>query len=617
MIKSMKHVTILFTPSQRRRTIIRLRELGVLHIQREHESTEVSSKIHTRFNTCRHALQIMRQYRKINMERVRKGKKNQTRAREHGVFRGEKIAQTVVSVFQRLEDLRKEEQRISHYIRDLRVWGGFRRSTLEELQERGLYCHFYTLTKKLFAHHAPQSAMVVAKQRGKVYFVVISKTEENELSYEEVSMPPNDLDQLYFRQGHITTKQEKLEKQLVHLARMPRSVWTAYQRLYDLNQIITVRSSFETQRGVVLVRGFVPADRLDELKQNATGMKWGLLVRDPHPQEEPPTVLKNRKGIAIINPVYRMLGTLPGYREPEIGALFLFFFVIFFAMIIGDAGYALFLILCALCYRVLAPRTEGHRQGSALLLVVGMATLIWGAVSGNWFGVEAIASHPFFARFTVARLNAFDAQSIPFVQWICFLIAAVHISIAHLWRIVHQWRHGYWLQACANIGWLCLILGLYSLVVRLILGAFGYWYIGNVFPLLIVGLCGIVLFEQQKRGVSFFIGIAKGVAALFNTMLNSISAFADIISYLRLFAVGLASVEIARSFNQIASSIEGGVVGVIIGVILLCVGHSLNLAMGALSIIVHGVRLNMLEFSSHLGIEWSGTVYQPFKRQVV
>lgn len=150
MIKPMKHITILFTASQRRRTIIRLRELGVLHIQHERETVEVSTKIHTRVRVCQHALQVMRQYRKINMERVRKSKKNQTRAREHGIFPGEKIAQAVASASQRLEGLREEGERIFHHIKDLKIWGDFKRKTLEELQEHGLHCHFYALTKKTF-----------------------------------------------------------------------------------------------------------------------------------------------------------------------------------------------------------------------------------------------------------------------------------------------------------------------------------------------------------------------------------------------------------------------------------------------------------------------------------
>ena len=614
MIAAMKHVTILTTLSRRRRTIVRLRDMGLLHIEQRHDAAEISSKIHTRVTTCRQALQTMRRYRKINIRR-RTVRVRRTRARERGIFLGEDIAREVVANVRRLDALREEEQRIAHYAIDLRVWGAFKWEAIEQLQEQhGLYVHFYTMRKKTFARQAPPAAMVVGRQRGRIYFVVISRTEDNELPYEEARPPMHNLDRLHRRQERIADEQKKLNIELARLSRSLPTVNTSYQRLYDLNQIITARNALIWKGDVVFVRGFMPAHRIAELKRHASEMKWGLLIRDPLPEEEPPTMLTNPKSIAIINPVYRMLGTLPGYREPEISALFLLFFVLFFAMIIGDAGYALLMIGCALGIRLFA-RRQAHKQGAALLFVVGGATLVWGSLSGNWFGVEEFSTRSWPARLTIGQLNAFDTRSIPFVQWICFLIAAVHISIAHVWRTVNEWKHGYWLRACVNIGWILLILGLYSLVVRLILGAFGFWYMENVLPLLIAGIVGIIIFEQQQRGVSFFIGVLKGLGSLFSTLLNSISAFADIISYLRLFAVGLASVEIARSFNQISQSIEGGVGAAILSILLLCLGHSLNLAMGALSIIVHGVRLNMLEFSSHLGVEWSGTAYRPFSRQ--
>jgi V/A-type H+-transporting ATPase subunit I len=104
-----------------------------------------------------------------------------------------------------------------------------------------------------------------------------------------------------------------------------------------------------------------------------------------------------------------------------------------------------------------------------------------------------------------------------------------------------------------------------------------------------------------------------GLANLLTTFLSSISAFADIISYIRLFAVGLAGIEIAKSFNGIAAGFGTNVGGLIIGAFILLFGHALNMAMGALSVVVHGVRLNMLEFSGHLGMEWSGKPYKPFK----
>ena len=118
--------------------------------------------------------------------------------------------------------------------------------------------------------------------------------------------------------------------------------------------------------------------------------------------------------------------------------------------------------------------------------------------------------------------------------------------------------------------------------------------------------------SPARKAVSFA-ALAMGVANLLTTFLSSISAFSDIISYIRLFAVGLAGIEISKSFNAIAAGFGSGPLGIIVGLLILLLGHSLNMAMGALSVVVHGVRLNMLEFSGHLGMEWSGKPYKPFK----
>jgi V/A-type H+-transporting ATPase subunit I len=130
------------------------------------------------------------------------------------------------------------------------------------------------------------------------------------------------------------------------------------------------------------------------------------------------------------------------------------------------------------------------------------------------------------------------------------------------------------------------------------------------------GLAAVVVFGQQESGTNFFVGVGKGFANLITTALDGISAFSDIISYIRLFAVGLASLAIAEAFNQMAGGIDaslGGVGGAVAAGLVLFLGHSLNLAMGALSVVVHGVRLNMLEFSGHLGMEWTGVEYSPFR----
>jgi len=642
MIIPMKHVTVIFSAQHRRRALMRLRALGVLHIEKkEEESSEISSKIHTRFNDCKLALQTLHHYRKAYRHTITRASRRADaetqerstndsdkspaerapRARERGEAThrsvGEEVARTVAGIARRMEALREEGERIAHYIDDLRPWGSFKWRAIEYLQEKGFYCHFYTLRKKEFMRNAPARAMVVSRHLGKIYFVAITRSEHNELDYEETPPPAHDLDLLQSREAEIVEELATLEAEVVLHVGGAAAVRTAYERLYHLNQIISARNAFHwgIEGRIALLCGFVPLTHIKELKAQAAEMGWGLFIRDPAEEEMPPTAIANPKSIAIINPIYRLLGTLPGYREPETSIIFLIFFVVFFAMIVGDAGYALLLLLCALCYRLVA-RDRRQKEGAALLIATGGATLMWGALSGNWFGQETIAQLPLVSFFVIPELDAFNARSIPFVQWICFMIATLHMSIAHIWRMIYEWKYRSWMQSLVNLGWMLLIFGMYAIAVRLILGAFGFWYPSNFLWTIIGGVAIIALFEKQEAGRSFLLGVAKGIGGLFNTLLSGVSLFADVISYLRLFAVGLASVEIARSFNQLAFSVDAGVFSVAISIIILIIGHSLNIAMGMLSIIVHGIRLNMLEFSGHLGVEWSGTPYEPFSEKV-
>jgi V/A-type H+-transporting ATPase subunit I len=133
---------------------------------------------------------------------------------------------------------------------------------------------------------------------------------------------------------------------------------------------------------------------------------------------------------------------------------------------------------------------------------------------------------------------------------------------------------------------------------------------------ILAGIVVVLMFSEQREGAGFLKGVGYGLANIFPTALDSISAFSDLISYIRLFAVGLATVEIAKSFNGMAAGMAAdGALGIVAAVLILFLGHTLNLIMGALSVVVHGVRLNMLEFSRHLGMEWSGIPYRPFRKQ--
>ena len=162
----------------------------------------------------------------------------------------------------------------------------------------------------------------------------------------------------------------------------------------------------------------------------------------------------------------------------------------------------------------------------------------------------------------------------------------------------------------ADIGWFASITAIYFLVLNLVIGdSINFTVVASVIG---VGFVLVMLFGGMSPDKSFAEGLKAGLADAFTVFLNTISAFGNIMSYIRLFAVGMASLAIAQSFNGMAEGFSGPLV--IVGALIMIVGHALNIVMGFLSVVVHGVRLNLLEFSGQLGMEWSGVAYTPFEK---
>ena len=171
------------------------------------------------------------------------------------------------------------------------------------------------------------------------------------------------------------------------------------------------------------------------------------------------------------------------------------------------------------------------------------------------------------------------------------------------------------LAAIAQLGWFMIMLGLYFLVLSMLLNMglpfFVPWLLGLGFPITLI-------FSEQKGG-NFAANLGKGMGGAFQAFLKLVGCFADIISYIRLFAVGMAGFTIGQVFNDMAIGDGFGSFGLafiikfIIAAVVICLGHGLNFALTALSVIAHGVRLNLLEYAgNHLDMEWSGYEYKPF-----
>ena len=316
----------------------------------------------------------------------------------------------------------------------------------------------------------------------------------------------------------------------------------------------------------------------------------------------------------MMKPLFDMLGTVPGYREYDISMWFLLFLALFFGMIIGDAAYGVIFLAIGVLLNI---KTKKLSNINLLLYVMSIATIAWGAVTGTWFGSEAAMKIPFFRAMVIPAIAnypaAFGVDSTAAqnaVMKFCFSIGMIQLSLACVMNIVRKWKEKS-LAFVADFAWLAMIISIYFLALMLVIGA--EVNIKLVFAVVIGGLVLVILFGAQAPGQSFGKGIKAGLGGAFTTFLNTISAFGNVMSYIRLFAVGMASLAIAQSFNGMASPMLKGF-AFPAGILILVIGHGLNIIMGMLSVVVHGVRLNLLEFSGQLGMEWAGIPYEPFRK---
>ena len=276
-------------------------------------------------------------------------------------------------------------------------------------------------------------------------------------------------------------------------------------------------------------------------------------------------------------------------------------------MILGDAGYGLIFLLITIIGRITIRKAPA--EPFLLLLITSITTIIWGAMTGNWFGVEALSQNSLFSLMIVPKIASFAAAegTDKLIMHLCFIMGGVHLSVAHLMNFIRFFPS---LKAFSELGWLSVLWGLYfvirTLVLKLPQHPLSMWLLGG-------GILLVIVFSEQTG--KFFTGLKKGFGNIILIALNSIGFFSDIVSYVRLFAVGLATLEVAKSFNAMASGMGDGVAAIIISSLILFFGHALNIILGCMSLIVHGVRLNMLEFSGHLNMEWSGNEYKPFKKR--
>lgn len=507
------------------------------------------------------------------------------------VRRGFEVIRRKKLVGERLDELRGWERRLAPF-------GNFDPADLDRLEEAGVYVTLHNVgVKESLA--IPDGAAAIELSRGKNSAALAVVALERPFDGPgRVFAGDRSLKDL---RGEI----EALEKELSELDERMRSLAGDRGRVEELLAGIEKRleyaevsagmGSVDMQREpLVLLRGYVPAPAEEHLMASVAQNGWGLILEDPEEGDDPPTLLRNPSWVRPVKAVFDAVGVLPGYRESDVSAPMLLFLSLFFAMLVGDAGYGLLFMVLAAVGKAKFKRVPN--EVFTLLFIMSGCTVVWGVLTGNWFGLSGPPGP--LAGLKIKWLTGPNADEN--IMGLTFLIGAVHLTLAHAWTVV---RLAPDTRALAQFGWLGVTWVMYFAAMSLVLmrpfPQYAFWVLG-------AGIALIVIFTVPPSRIK------SDWTEFVMVPLSLISNFVDVVSYVRLFAVGAATFAVANAFNQMAADLAGGVISGLGAALVLFFGHALNILLASMGVLVHGVRLNTLEFAGHMGLRWSGYRYAPF-----
>jgi V/A-type H+-transporting ATPase subunit I len=629
----MKKVVIVGLDKLQEDNLIKLRALGLMHIEKKAVQMDALSGLLEKKAELENAAGILRNFAPKKKDAFAPAVLDtSTDICAHVLNLAEKRKAAQERIYADLREISRIEK-----------WGDFDPAAFKSLVEKnGLPLFLYELPKRVYEGLGEKQVIVLGRDKVNVYCAALDGPLAGEQPFQ---LPPKSLSALRDDVGTQKAAVDGIEREFSILFPQISTLEREISELSGKIEFETAKIGMESvedcppEMGVSYISGFVPAPELGFVKRSAAENGWALYASDPAETETPPTLIKSNAVVRIIEPLFSFLGTVPGYREYDISPSYLLFFSIFFAMIFGDAAYGCLLFAISLLAGLGFRKKAGKMPDAAKLFMwLSFCTIVWGALNGAWFAAPYEALPPFLQALVLPQFNSSVALAafpgvlqklfkIPAeqpgntaywnVQFLCFSIAIIQLVYARLKNIKKLLPSP---VALAQAGWLVMMIGLYFLVLSMLLKVempgFAAYFIG-------IGPAVYFIFAEQKGG-NPFLNVLKSFSNILPTFLNAVGSFADIISYIRLFAVGLAGTSIAQSFNSMSgiSGFAGGGAGASVAqvalklfaaVLILIFGHGLNIVMNALSVIVHGVRLNLLEYAgNHLAIEWSGYSYKPF-----
>lgn len=601
MISKMKKLAFLIYHKDYDTFLEQVRNLGVVHVvtksqgEAENQDLQATIRLSARYAAAIKLLEGM------NVKAADKTSGN--------ADKGEQVLDKLEALQQHDAETNHRIQAIEKEITAMEPWGDFKTESLKRLRDAGYEVGFYICSDKVYDEEweTQYHAVVINHIGSKVYFVTVTPvTETVSLDVESAKIADRSLSEIIQEKEKLDAERAETENAMKELAENSIPDLKAAQvRTSQLVDFDKVKLSADSLAGnkLMLLEGWAPAENAQQLNDFLKSSEVYYEISDPVPGDNVPIQLNNKGFFKLFEPIMKLY-MLPKYNELDLTPFFAPFFMLFFGLCLGDTGYGLFILLGISGYRLIAKSISSSMKPILTLVqLLGLSTAICGLLTGTCFGFNLYDLHvPFIQK--MKEVIMLDNQQ---MFNLSLILGAIQIIFGMTLKAVNQAIQFGFKYAISTIGWLLVLVS-----TAVAFAAPGVMAMGGTLHLAILAVGGLMVYLFNSPGKNIFLNIGLG---LWDTYNMATGLLGDILSYVRLFALGLSGGILAGVFNSLAvgMSPDNVIAGPIVMVLIFVIGHSINIFMNVLGAMVHPMRLTFVEFFKNSGYEGGGKEYKPFK----
>lgn len=601
MILKMKKYSFLIYHKQYIDFLEKIREIGVLHVIEKPEGIPENDSL-------RDKMQLAARIKAALKQLENRFPKNANLLPVDSSQDGLKVLVNVENRLSEKEQLAQKLNIVEKESERMEVWGDFSHAQINDLKNNNLVLRFFSSNLRKFDQEweVLYNAFEIDTIGSTRYFVTATRPDVVvDIEADPIQLSGKTVVELDAEILQIRSEIDKLNLELIKQAVNDYNTLKAFQALImgdiDFSKVL-MNSTAEAAEKVMLLEGYCPEENEQELNGYLEELSVYYETHIPTEEDKVPVKLKNNSFSKLYEAIGEMYD-MPNYHELDLTPFFAPFYMLFFGLCLGDAGYGFILVLIA----VFARRKVKPALRPVLSLVtwLGGATVVMGIISGTFFGINLLELDvEWIEKFKVIMLDPNQ------LFYTALIIGVVQIMFGMIIKAVGQVRR-YGLPASLSTwGWLITILGggaVYGLSEFAGLAPeISKWAYISIFS---IGALLIFILNDIKRNPLINIG-----AGLWDTYNMATGLLGDVLSYIRLFALGISGAVMGFVFNDLAMQLSGNipVISQMVMILILLFGHSINIFMSGLSAFVHPMRLTFVEFYKNSGFEGGGKKYKPF-----